>query len=961
MLNYFRRSVKRKLIGLFSLLLFAAAAFTSFYFPAVQERQVKQSLVRYVEALGDMVAFATGNALGESNFELVQEAFNWATRDSSVIYVALYQENNQLLVEHNPDHITIDAVETIKSPAAVEKDGLILTSALIEYKGVSHGHLLLGYSLADLQTRIHNGRLISGFISLLILAIGIGVILLISKLIVNPVLKLSDAADRVSQGDLDTHVTITTTDEIGTLGHAFNHMVEHLKETIDHLAKANQNLHHESKRQEELLTSLKRSEQELKQAKDAAEAVSRELASQKFALDQHSIVAVTDDQGRITYVNEKFCEISKFSREELIGQDHRIVNSGHHPKSFWKKVWTTIGQGDVWKGEVKNRRKDGTFYWVETTIVPFLDNSGKPYQYIAIRTDITERVQAEMNLLRAKEEAEEATRAKSEFLANMSHEIRTPMNGVIGMTELLLDTDLNKEQREYAQTVRGSAESLLTIINDILDFSKIEAGKLDLEYIDFDLRTTIEEVADLLAFKAEDKGLAFSCFLHPEVEAFVNGDPGRLRQILINLANNALKFTKHGEVAIRGEVESQTETEIGVRFSVSDTGIGIPEEARRKLFQPFSQVDASTTRKFGGTGLGLTISKQLAEMMGGEIGVDSRQGEGSTFWFTAKLRKQPRANRRKRLREVDLRGTRILVIDDNKTNRDILRLQLSAWHCIVEEAEDATQALHLLRLHAEQNNAFDIAFVDMQMPGMDGEELGRIIKKDPAIQDTILIMFTSMGKRGDAKRMSKIGFRAYLTKPLKQSQLYDCLVSVLSHAPPDSDTAQIVTRHTITEGRKLKLHILLAEDNLVNQKVASKMLQKLGCEVDIAANGQQAVDAVKANHYDIVLMDCQMPVMDGFEATHAIRAWEQENATEASEGEEQHIPIIALTANAMQGDREACLNAGMNDHVAKPMKAEELRKTIEKWTSPRQDEQQRQQHDVTVVDESQSDLAVKKS
>ncbi|HEC04681.1 MAG TPA: response regulator, partial [Thiothrix sp.] len=812
----------------------------------------------------------------------------------------------------------------------------------------------------------------------------------------------------------------------------------------------------------------------------------KEYENLEYAIDRHGIHSTTDVTGKITYANERLTKVSKYSKEELVGANHNILQSNEHQEDFWKHMWRTIANGYVWHGEVKNKSKDGKPFWLDTTIVPFMDDENKPYQYIAIRTDITKlkeleqrsidekndaliraetaqtlqkgtslrhrinlvlkslfsqldlhkeatlgiflvsdktnrlskyivhgfesasyneseaclveiqrlcrevittgkvsildtcnhlvdqvepinitdsgyyivpllshhkvlgvllintssypsreasrldtlsyignllgmaivNEQVKTNLEKGKIYAEDMARAKADFLANMSHEIRTPMNGVLGMLGLLQDVPLEKKYKSYIDTAQGSANMLLNVINDILDISKIESGKLHIESINFDLRKALEDTTNLLSNLAREKGIELLCYLPPETKTFVKGDKLRIQQVMSNLMSNAIKFTHEGEVATNVSTLCDAGGKVTLRFEVSDTGIGIPEDKQKLLFQAFTQADTSTSREYGGTGLGLTISKSLVEMMGGEIGVISTPGKGSTFWFelTFDALKQEDAS------SNALDGLRILILDDKETNCLILESYVDALGADSVVATTEKAGMHVLNEAKQAGKPFEILLLDMHMPAT-GEQIVANIRENSFFKELKIILISSMGL--DTDMNTKGHYDLMLTKPIRQSFLYDAIATVqnekiLSRGQPEVAKVEIT---------KLMGNVLLVDDSRVNQYVGKETLLKLGLDFEIAINGEEAVIARKKNNFDVILMDCQMPIMDGFEATREIRKYE-------SEKNKKPVIVIALTANAMQGDRDKCVEAGMNDYLSKPYTVESLYQQLSTYLTP---------------------------
>lgn len=650
----------------------------------------------------------------------------------------------------------------------------------------------------------------------------------------------------------------------------------------------------------------------------------------------NDVIYETDASGVIRYVNPAGKKLTGYAADELIGKSYlHFVRQDYHRElvrttgiQFVKKIPSIYFECPI-------TTKDGLEVWIGQNVRLLLEG-GAVTGFHAVARDITERKKAEDALKESEEranrmagEASAANQAKSRFLANMSHEIRTPMNGVIGMCELLMSTELTPAQLQYVEIILKSGEALITLINDILDFSKIEADRLDLEMIDFDLRSMLEDLTDLLAVRAAEKGIEISCLIEPHVSTLLRGDPGRLRQVIVNLAGNAVKFTSEGEVSIAVKQIAETAESVSLQFSIRDTGIGIPPDKIPLLFSPFTQVDSSSTRKFGGTGLGLAISKKLTEMMGGMISVESIEGKGSTFSFTLHFGKQPSEAIPVPQRIEGIAGVHILIIDDNATNRRVLSLMLESWGVRHEQAAGADEALRMLKEAARRGDPFTVALLDSVMEDMGGVALGRAIKEETGPAGTILVMLSSLARRGEASRVKDAGFAAYLTKPVRQAHLFECLGTVLGLHRDGSEqagTKNLVTRHTLNEAKARRPRILLVEDNLTNKMVAEGMLKNLGCRATAVESGAAAIRALQKTAFDLVLMDCQMPDMDGFETTAVIRDPESRVLN-------HRIPVIAMTAYVMKGDRERCMAAGMDDYLAKPIRQAHLAAMLEKRLS----------------------------
>lgn len=676
------------------------------------------------------------------------------------------------------------------------------------------------------------------------------------------------------------------------------------------------------------------------------------------------IIFIIDVAGNIKSTNSAAEKMLKMDRKDLIGKKLQSLMSESSREKFGNFL-KNINKEGMFSSELELIRKDGEIIIVDCSATAIKNRANEVVEINVYQHDISERKMVEEVLRKAKEEsemvnrqlelaiqhanrmaleAELANQAKSEFLATMSHEIRTPLNGIIGMTDLLLETDLTKEQRDYVEIIKKSGEILLNVINEILDFSKIEAGKMEIESTDFNIYDIIENVVQSQAIKSYEKGLEIVSFIDPAVPEIVIGDPGHLQQILTNLIGNAIKFTGEGEVSITARLQSATDSECEIYFEVKDTGVGIPKDKIQEIFSPFKQADSSTTRKYGGTGLGLSICKKLVEMMGGQIGVESEVGKGSKFWFFIKVKLPKEVKKKKILLKYDLKDKRVIVVDDNHTNRKFLSMLLEKWGMKHVEFGDPKEVIPFLKEELKKGIKYDLAILDMAMPGMSGDELGRLIKADSQLTDMKLIMLSSLGKSVDTKRLENIGFSAYLIKPVKQSQLFNSIAYVFGKEALKPIEEDLIKRTGYTKGGR-KVKILVTEDNETNQMVAKAMLTKLGFDVDIAASGKEAIEKLKSDDYDLVFMDIEMPGLDGFETTERIR--------KSKKVKNPNVPIIAMSAHVLKWEKDRSLEAGMNDYITKPIQSGTLIDVINKYLKldkEKKKEEKRNKEGIVVFD-----------
>jgi PAS domain S-box-containing protein len=877
---------------------------------------------------GTLGANATAS-LAFSDKQSAVEILKALSAEPHVVTGCLYDKKEQFFAAYQRSGATDQCSEVL----AQREEARFGSDSVAVCRPISLGSEQVGWiaitsDLGALQAKIRRYTQISVVVIIISMLATFLVSSRLIQLIIKPVVELAETADRVTrQEDYALRGAVQSDDEIGALVQAFNKMLDRIQERDAALQTSNSQL------ETRVADRTRQLQSEIDDRLLAEETLSEERRMLRALIDNvPDFMYVKDARSCFVVANASLANsMGVTSPADLLGKTDfdfypkRLANQYYDDEQLVIRKKKTL-----FEHEEESTDSDGKRIALLTTKVPLFDRGGQVIGIAGVGRDITERQRVEREMQRAKEAAEAASKAKSEFLANMSHEIRTPLNGVMGMTDLALDTELTPEQREYLETVKSSSDALLTVINDILDFSKIEAGKIDLESVDFNLRDSLESTLKTVAIRADEKGLELLCEVAPEVPEVVCGDSTRLRQVVINLVGNAIKFTDSGEIAVRVQMKAREASECELQFTVADTGVGIPEEKGELIFAPFSQADTSTTRKYGGTGLGLTISTRLVEMMGGKIWVESEVGRGSQFHFTARLGLTD-------AKEIKvgsiappelLRGSRVLIVDDNRTNRRILEGMLNRWEMISVSVEEGQQALDALSGARAVGQSFALILTDMHMPKMDGFTLVEQIRKRPELATATIMMLTSAGHRGDAARCQELGVAAYLLKPIRQSELREAIARVLG-AHAENGAIPLVTRYSLHDGRDpaASLRVLLAEDNPVNQRLAVRLLEKRGHHVVVAGNGAEALAAMDEQDFDLVFMDVQMPEMDGLEATAVIRGKEKITG--------KHQPIIALTAHAMKGDREKCISGGMDGYLTKPIRPQELDDVLEDYMGRR--------------------------
>ncbi len=862
-------------------------------------RVVRQSRLRTVATLAEITGTNSTAALTFGDEQAGRDILRSLLADKQLTHAAIYTQDGKVLAVYSrvPGNIKF-IPPPIQADGARFAAGKIVAFHTVELDGKPVGAVYLESDLTVIVEREEGLAAMAGFALLISLLLAVLVGSRLQSSISEPILELARTAFAIAvDKDYSVRMESKTGDEIGFLYEQFNAMLARIQDR----------------------------DKELERARAELEQRVAERTAYLNALVETSPLGIvtTDPQGRVQICNTAFERLFQYVREEVIGADlNSLVTPVRTEAKKQRSSARRSEAGETIQTTTQRRRKDGTLVDVELYGVP-MRVGGEHVGALVIYHDITAKKRAEEALRSAKEQAEEANRAKSEFLANMSHEIRTPMNGILGMTQLTLETKLNDEQREYLGMVKSSADSLLTLLNDILDFSKIEAGKLGLDSSPFAPRESIGEALKALGHLAHRKGLELAWHVDAGVPTWLMGDSGRLRQILVNLVMNAIKFTERGEVVVSVKVESKTPEEVELHFSVRDTGIGIPAEKRKLIFGAFTQADSSTTRKYGGTGLGLTISQALVKMMKGSISVESEPRKGSVFHFTARL-KVPEASfiPPAAAEPAALRGLRALVVDDNQTNRLILTELLSQWGMAPEQAASGSEALKLLAGESQGSAPFRLALIDADMPEMDGFALAELVKNTPEGSALNMFMLSSTMQSGDIARSHEAGLAGFLTKPVQPSELLDAILGVMSSTGNMAADAEDIQSVPQISNTGTGMRILLAEDNAVNRQLARLLLEKRGYTVIIAKNGIEALAAVEREEIDMVLMDVQMPEMDGLEAIRAIRSNEKIS--------KRHLPIISLTAHVMKGDREKCIEAGADDYIPKPIQPANLFAAMER-------------------------------